>query len=582
MPTLQAMAVAGRRFLRNALDHRGWRAVFAVALAAPGLLTVLGALDPSDPPWRGAMALNPPTGPPLGFTHLLAVAAGLGLLVLARAVLQGKRRAADAAIAVVCAVALVRLARGLGDGGTLAAFGLAAALLATRSAFERGSQRRPALLAGVVAIGSVLGAYALATLLALAADRAPSLGAAIAADAAGRVWAPTLAVDDPLGLGLDILVAVGLVAAGIFMRELLRPAPAADGHPAGEHAPAAAIVAHHGNDSLAPFALREDKAYFFARGGMLAYRTLRETAVVSGDPIGPPGAAAGILADFRAFAVSQGWDVVVTAASAEHLADYARLGMRALHIGDEAVVDPRSFSLEGRAIRKVRQSVHRVERHGWSIEVVADHDLGSAARAELETVEGAWRASQSRIQGFAMTLGRLWGVGGDVGGVYVLARDPDGALRAFLRFVEYGQGLSLDCMRRLGDEPNGLNEAMVVAAVEHARARGDREVSLNFAGFAHIMAAEAALSRRQRVLRALLRATHGRFQLERLVRFNDKFFPAWRPRYLVYGRRTHLPLAALRVLQAEAYLRPPSTRRLSARWGPLAGPPGLPAPGASR
>jgi lysyl-tRNA synthetase class 2 len=74
------------------------------------------------------------------------------------------------------------------------------------------------------------------------------------------------------------------------------------------------------------------------------------------------------------------------------------------------------------------------------------------------------------------------------------------------------------------------------------------------------------------VLRLLLRRFHGRFQLERLLRFNEKFFPAWRPRFLVYGTRTQLPLAALRVLQAEAYIRPPRPRPLAARWRPLSDP----------
>jgi hypothetical protein len=160
-----------------------------------------------------------------------------------------------------------------------------------------------------------------------------------------------------------------------------------------------------------------------------------------------------------------------------------------------------------------------------------------------------------------MTLGRLVGADERHGGIYVLGRDPEGRLRSFLRFASYREGLSLDLMRRCGDEPNGLTEAQVVAAIEHAREAGLACVSLNFAGFAHVMAADAALSRSLRLLRIVLRRLHGRFQLERLVRFNAKFFPEWRSRYLVYGGLSYLPLSALRVMQAEAYLPAPGTRR---------------------
>jgi lysyl-tRNA synthetase, class II len=168
-----------------------------------------------------------------------------------------------------------------------------------------------------------------------------------------------------------------------------------------------------------------------------------------------------------------------------------------------------------------------------------------------------------------MTLGRLWGAAEDEDGVYVLARDSRGELRSFLRFARYREGLSLDVMRRSGGEPNGVNEALVVAALEYARREGLSEVSLNFAGFAHVMASGASLTPLQRLLRGILRALHGRFQLERLVRFNDKFFPEWRPRYLVHEGGPGLPLGGLRVLQAESYLRPPRARPRSSRWQPL-------------
>jgi lysyl-tRNA synthetase class 2 len=187
-------------------------------------------------------------------------------------------------------------------------------------------------------------------------------------------------------------------------------------------------------------------------------------------------------------------------------------------------------------------------------------------------VERVWRVSQPRLTGFAMTLGRLWGAAEDARSLYVLGRDPEGRLCAFLRFAEYREGLSLDATRRVGESPNGLIEAMVVSAIDHARAHGLRTVSLNFAGFAHLMTPGRTLTRGQRVARWLLARTHGRFQLDRLVTFNKKFQPRWERRYLVHREPQRLPVLGLRVLQAEAYLRAPRTRVLTARWKPRSVP----------
>ena len=124
-----------------------------------------------------------------------------------------------------------------------------------------------------------------------------------------------------------------------------------------------------------------------------------------------------------------------------------------------------------------------------------------------------------------------------------------------MRFVTFGERLSLDTMQRVGDTPNGLNEALVSRALEVARSRGVPEVSLNYAGLAHLVRGEPS---RNRVVRGLTRMAlgplHRRFQMDRLVRFNEKFSPQWRPRYLVYESRAALPRAVVRVLQAEGYL----------------------------
>ena len=55
------------------------------------------------------------------------------------------------------------------------------------------------------------------------------------------------------------------------------------------------------------------------------------------------------------------------------------------------------------------------------------------------------------------------------------------------------------------------------------------------------------------------------FQIERLYRFNAKFFPRWQPRYFMYERRFGLPRAGIAALWLEGQLPRPRRRGLGNR-----------------
>jgi lysyl-tRNA synthetase class 2 len=145
----------------------------------------------------------------------------------------------------------------------------------------------------------------------------------------------------------------------------------------------------------------------------------------------------------------------------------------------------------------------------------------------------------------------------------LLARDQHGRLQGFLHFVPaYGRaGVSLSAMRRRTGTPNGLTEFMIAGAVAELRTRGIVEVSLNFAAFARLLHSPRGL--RERTLGRALRWADTVFQIERLYRFNAKFFPRWEPRYLMYEGAISLPRTALATLWAEGQLPKP---RLPKRW----------------
>jgi lysyl-tRNA synthetase, class II len=537
---------------------RSTRILTAAATALTGLATTASSLSPDAPPRRRLLEAVEPASAHAA-AHALGVVGGLLVLGLAAGVLAGRRSSARVAVVALGVLALVHIAKGLDYEE--AGLGLAVAVALRR--LLRGLAPSCTTLPALTALVGLAAAYATTLLVLLLTGRSAHL-----APTALRAAATLSGGEPATRLGLQVGLALAAGAVALALRELVAPAAACDGHSCAEHARAARLVGAYGDDSIAPFALRADKAFHFAHGGVLAFRALGGTAIVAGDPIGPPGSAAPILASFMAVARARQWDVVLLGATAGTAADYARLGLRTMQVGLEAVVDPRGFSLDTPSAKTVRKAVRRVERHGWTVEVVpaANLDLGLTLR--ISAVEAAWRRRHRRLYGFAWAGDRLWGAPEDTGDVYVLAQNAAGELRAFQRYVPYRRGLSLDAMRRLDDEPNGIADSLVAAVLAYARDAGHEEVSLNFSAFGHLMAADTVARRSQRLARWALRRLHRRFQLERLARFTAKFGPSWRPRYLVYTSRTRLPVAALRIMQAEAYLRPPRRRLAPHAWLP--------------
>jgi lysyl-tRNA synthetase class 2 len=227
------------------------------------------------------------------------------------------------------------------------------------------------------------------------------------------------------------------------------------------------------------------------------------------------------------------------------------LGLLPIRIGDEAVVRPSAFSLEGRAIRKVRQSVARSERAGYRFRVVGAGEVDPRLRAELEAVSAAWRGSQVE-RGFSMAMDDQFR---EPETLFAVA-ESGARVGAFLHLVPSARGYSLGAMRRRPDTPNGLMEYLVVKLIGWSRAHGAEEVSLNFCVFADLLA-DPCRGRAEAVARAALRAGDRVFQLERLLVFSRKFAPEWRPRYLCVERLADLPLVGVAYLRVESLLTPP-------------------------
>ncbi|WP_435156726.1 bifunctional lysylphosphatidylglycerol synthetase/lysine--tRNA ligase LysX [Amycolatopsis sacchari] len=318
------------------------------------------------------------------------------------------------------------------------------------------------------------------------------------------------------------------------------------------------LLAHHGeDDSLGYFATRRDKSVIFAPNGQAAvtYRVLAGTSIASADPIGDRDAWGQAIEAWLAEAHTYGWVPGVLGASEQGARAYAAAGLKALELGDEAVLDIHEFTLAGPQRRSVRQAVSRIERAGYTARVRRHSEIPPEDMVVLLDRAQRWRNADTE-RGFSMALSRL-GDPSDRRCVMVEAYDAHGELRGMLSFVPWGRrGLSLDLMRRDRTADNGLIEFMVTRLVEEAGRLGTTRVSLNFAMFRAVFAAGERIGAGPvlRAWRGVLGVASRFVQLESLYRSNAKYGPVWQPRFLCYTSARGIARVALVAGALEGFL----------------------------
>jgi lysyl-tRNA synthetase class 2 len=464
------------------------------------------------------------------------VIAAICLLVGARGLRGGHRLAWGATVALLGVSGVLHVSHRLDIPAAVVVLAAAGWLATQRRAFPVLPSRRDARRAGLVAL---TGAVTLGAFVA---------GFGIATD------------DDPVrraelhDLSNGITIGLGAVFVVVLLWSLTSPrtpAPLPPGAHLAERERARALVKAYGGGTLDYFALRDDKDWFFVGRSVVAHAVRGGVCLVSPDPIGPLEERAEVWAEFCDYATAHGWSLAVLGASADWLPVYEASGLRSVYLGSEAIVDGPSLDLADHAHKGLRNAANRVERAGYTTRVLAPSEVDDETRAQILDIATQSRRGEAE-RGFSMTLSRLLDPADDDVMVSV-TRSPEGRVDAFCQWVPCEDGWSLDVMRRrldAGKLPNGLTETTVVRTVEEVVRRGGRRVGLNFAVMRDVMTGEGG-SAWDPVVRPVLQRLSEQTQMSSLAVFNEKFAPAWVPRYVVLDAAEYVATQAVVMAGAE-------------------------------
>ncbi len=499
-------------------------------------------------------------------SHVIAVAAGVGLLYLAGQLARRRRLAWFLAVLLFAATTIVDLLREHHYVAAVYSFLMVILLLISRSKFTAPGDP-PTLLEFLRFIPRYLLIVFLYGYAALFLERNSITPRPSFWGNAQTIVLGLVGVDGPYTYdrrffdwafpsSLLLLGVGGLLAAIVlaFRPIVSRPFVTADAlHDAIR------IVKECSSDSLDYFALRDDKLFFFASDGraFIAYTYVARHALVSGDPIGDPESMGLVVDEFLAMCRDRGWGVSFLAVRESDRNLYTDRGLHTVYLGDEAVVDVRGFTLTGKKWKSIRQSSGRVERT-YDFVFMAETEASPALLAELNDISRRWRGKTPE-RGFTMTLNQ------DVEGTnpdfkLCIAMGHDGRPGGFLRVVPiYGPnpGYTLDIMRRDPDTPNGMTEFLLTRTIMKLDELGEQRFSMNFAAWGRFFEEDVDYTFTQKMVKLLLNLMSPFYQIKSLKEFNQRFHPVWIPRCIAYEGFRSLPRVALLYSAAEGFLTLP-------------------------
>lgn len=491
--------------------------------------------------------------------HIFAAISGFLLLVLAIHLLRRKRIAWILTVVILILSIISHLVKGLDYEECVLAGVLLLQLVRMRDIFTAQSDR-PSIAQGLWALAAaLLFTLAYGTLGFYLLDREYSIDFNLK-----DAWLQTLAMfftEDNAGLDpttrfgtffANSIYIIGAVTLGYAAVLLLRPVLLRTVAPDSDRSRAKAIVEQYGRSSLARFTLLSDKSYYFSPSGrsVIAYVARGRGAIALGDPIGPADDRPEVILGFQEFCRRNDWYPGFYQTLPDDLDLYQSLGFHALQIGQEAIVDLKQFSIEGKAGRKLRSPINKLKKQGYHIEF-HQPPISADLLKQLRVVSDEWL---HLTHGAEKKFSLGWFDDDylrdcEIAAVYT----PEGQISAFANVVSEYQcnEITIDLMRRRIEVEPGTMDFLFVEMFQYFKAKGYDGFNLGLSAL--VSSIESAASPRlAQGMHYLYTHLNQFYNFTGLHEYKDKFNPRWESRYLIYPGLVSLVDVVVALIRADS------------------------------
>ena len=335
---------------------------------------------------------------------------------------------------------------------------------------------------------------------------------------------------------VDSLAAVSITSVIYAAAAFFAPVRFRLSHHNDEYQAVLDLVTHHSTTSEDFFKLWPmDKAYFFNydRMAAIAYKTVAGSALVVGDPIGPPAAFKVIISDFEDYCRLNDWTPAFIHTEETRLNIYKQMGYDYQKIGEEALIDIPQFTEKVGSNKYFRHINNKFTKLGYKCDSLEPpHSAQTLGR--LRQISDDWLAVPGRAErGFMM---------GYFSNEYMqlcqllVVRNQADEIEGFMNQLPvYRLEANFDFLRHSQNSPGNINDYLMLNFINSLA--GQKINTLNM-GLAPLSGLADDRSGESQLINNFLNFAYvncGRFySFQGLKRFKSKYEPSWQSRYIVY------------------------------------------------
>lgn len=301
-----------------------------------------------------------------------------------------------------------------------------------------------------------------------------------------------------------------------------------------------------------------DNVYWFSEDGdaAVAYRVINGVAITLSDPVCRPERAEQTIIDFIGFCDANSWTPAFYSIHGAFLPVFESLGWQSVSVGEETLMHPQTFDMQGKPWQKVRQAHNRGVKERISTLWTTWAELAPIQQNQIVALSEQW-VSEKELPEMGFTLGGMAELKDPEVRLY-LAYNPQGDLQAVTSWLpswEDGRvvGYTIDFMRRADKSIPGIMEFVIASAAQRMRGEGVQVLSLSGAplatkpvgpaapGDAEADASDEGPAVMDRLLAFLARTLEPAYGFASLFAFKSKFNPTYETLWLAYPDAVSLP-----------------------------------------